>query len=106
MEVLELTMDNYSKEVQESDKPVVIDFYADWCGPCKMMGPVFHELAGEMTDVKFVKCNVDNNQDIAMKFQVQSIPTLIVIKGDKEAARSVGFVQKDDLRSKIQGAVK
>ena len=105
MAVIELTMDNYMTEVKESDKPVVIDFYADWCGPCKMMAPVFHQLSDDMGEVKFAKCNVDENPALAMQFNVQTIPNIVITKNGETVGRSIGFVSKDELEDTIKGAM-
>lgn len=97
---MELNLDskNFEKEVLNSSEPVLVDFYADWCGPCKMMAPVVQELAGELQGkVKVGKINVDENQDLAMKYEVMSIPTLIVFKEGKETNRFVGVRDKDEL---------
>ena len=74
MAVIKLTKDNFDQEVMQSDKPVLIDFYADWCGPCKMMGPVVEEVAAEMSDVKVCKINIDEEMDLAQRYGVMSIP--------------------------------
>lgn len=102
MEILKVTSENFESEVLQSDKPVLIDFYADWCGPCKMLSPIVDEVAEENTDIKVVKINVDNAQDLAMKYQVMSIPTLVVIKDGKEVNRSVGLIDKTDVISLIK----
>jgi len=97
MEVLKIAADNFKKEVLEESKTVLIDFYADWCGPCKMLAPVLEEIAKENTNTKFVKINVDDAQDLAMEYNVMSIPTLVVIKNGKEVNRVVGLVSKSEL---------
>ena len=102
MEILKVTSENFESEVLQSDKTVLIDFYADWCGPCKMLSPIVDEVAEENTDIKVVKINVDNAQDLAMKYQVMSIPTLVVIKDGKEVNRSVGLIDKADVISLIK----
>lgn len=102
MEILKVTSENFESEVLQSDKPVLIDFYADWCGPCKMLSPIVDEVAEENTDIKVVKINVDNAQDLAMKYQVMSIPTLVVIKDGREVNRSVGLIDKADIISLIK----
>lgn len=83
----------------------VVDFWAPWCGPCKMMAPVFEELDSELSDVNFTKINVDENQEVAQKFGVQGIPTLIIFKDGKEIHRLVGFKPKDALKADIEGAI-
>ncbi len=90
---------DFEMEVREGVS--VVDFYADWCGPCKMIAPIFEELSAELS-ANFIKINVDNSQDIAAKFQVASIPTLIIIKDGKEVDRIVGFMPKPALEGKIK----
>lgn len=94
MEVVKVTSETFENEVLKSKEPVLIDFFADWCGPCKMLSPIVDEIAQESEDIKVVKINVDESPDIAMDYRVMSIPTLIVIKDGQEKARSVGFVEK------------
>ena len=97
MEVLKVTSSNFEEEVLNSDKTVLVDFYADWCGPCKMLSPVVEAVAKENEDIKVVKVNVDDEQDLAIKYQVMSIPTLIVIKNGKVANQSVGLISKSQI---------
>lgn len=94
MDVLKLTKDTFDEEVLKSDKSVLVDFYADWCGPCKMMAPVIEEVAGEKSDAKVCKLNIDEDTEIAQRYGVMSIPTLIVFKGGQIAKKSVGAVPK------------
>lgn len=97
---LNLNSKNFENEVLNSEMPVLVDFYADWCGPCKMMGPIVEELAEELKDIaKVGKINVDENQDLAMQYKVMSIPTLIIFKEGKEAHRLVGARDKSELLS-------
>ena len=93
---------NQTQWVYEGNKPAIIDFYADWCGPCKMMGPVVEEIAEEHSDVKVVKINVDNAEDIAIKYQIMSIPTLVVVKGGQEVNRSIGLISKEKIEELIE----
>ena len=102
MNILKVTGENFEEEVLKSEKTVLIDFYAEWCGPCKMMAPIIEKVAENNEDVKVVKINVDEAQDIAMKYQVMSIPTLVVIKDGKEAKRSVGLIGQDDIENLIK----
>ena len=98
MSVIKVSNENFNSEVISSDKPVLIDFYADWCGPCNAMAPVIEELAKELEGkVKVGKINVDENPDIAVEYNVMSIPTLIVFKNGKEEKRLVGLRNKEEL---------
>lgn len=92
--------ENFEKEVLKSEKPVLVDFYADWCGPCNAMAPVIEELATELDGkAKIGKINVDDNPDIAVEYNVMSIPTLIIFKNGKEEKRLVGLRDKEELLS-------
>lgn len=99
MAIVELTSENYETEVLQADKPVLIDFWADWCGPCKMLSPVVDEVAEERGDIKVAKLNVDDvsMQDIVRGFRVMSIPTLVVMKNGEETNRSVGVISKSEI---------
>ena len=88
---------NQTQWVYEGNKPAIIDFYADWCGPCKMMSPVVDEVAEEEVDVKVCQINIDENMDIAQKYRVMSIPTFIALKNGEEAGRQIGAVPKSAL---------
>ena len=102
MEILNVTSANFEKEVLNSEKTVIIDFYADWCGPCKMFSPIIESVANENEDVKVVKINVDNAQDLAIKYQVMSIPTTVIIQNGKEVDRAVGIISKSDLLEMVK----
>lgn len=102
MAVTKLTVDNFEEEVLQADKPVLVDFYADWCGPCKMMSPVVDEMAEEKTDVKVCQINIDENMEIAQKYRVMSIPTFIAFKGGEEAGRQIGAVPKSALEELVK----
>ncbi len=97
MEILKINDDNFEKEVLESEKTVLIDFFADWCGPCKMLSPIIEQFAKENEKVKVVKINVDELPDLAVKYGVMSIPTLVVIKNGEEVNRSVGLIDKSEM---------
>lgn len=101
----EITEYEFDSEVLDSDKPAVVDFFADWCGPCKMMAPVFNELSQEMSDCGFFKVNVDNDPNLASRYGVMSIPTLIIFKNGQPVSTSVGFISKQELAKKIEDAV-
>ncbi len=96
-----LTNDNYPQEVLKSDKPVLIDFWAEWCGPCRMMSEVVEDIAESRSDIKVCKVNVDDERDMAVKFGIDAIPTIILIRNGSTAAESVGYMQKDELLSKL-----
>lgn len=97
MAVVEITKENYEAEVLQSDKPVLIDFWAAWCGPCQMLSPVVDEIAGEREDIKVCKVNVDQNEYLAMEFRVMSIPMLVVMKDGVETTRSIGVISKEEI---------
>jgi thioredoxin 1 len=90
MAVITLTKENFEQEVLHSNQPVLVDFWATWCGPCRMMGPVIDEIGGQTADFKTGKVNVDEQQELAAQYGVQSIPTLIVFKNGEPAARALG----------------
>ena len=100
--VIEVTSSNFNEEVLNSSVPVLIDFYADWCGPCKILSPIVEEVSSKYEDVKFVKINIDNNQDIANEYRIMSIPTLVYIKGGEEQNRVLGAVGMDVVESLIE----
>ena len=105
MAELKITAANFENEVLRSDKPVLLDFYADWCGPCKMPAPVLHEIAEENADtLKVGKINVDEQMELAMRFQVSSIPMLVVFKNGKAVAKSVGYRPKAEIAAMVEGA--
>lgn len=97
MAVMVINKENFQNEVLNSDKPVLLDFYADWCGPCRMVGPIVEEIAGERSDIKVGKINVDEQSELAAQFGVMSIPMLAVIKNGKVVNRSVGARPKEQI---------
>lgn len=102
MTVKNLTLSNFEEEVVRESLPVIIDFYADWCGPCQMMKPVFADLSEEYEGkLKFMKLDTQAEEGLAMKFKIQGIPALVLVKGLKEVGRIVGYVGEDQLRIKI-----
>ena len=103
---MEFNGDNFQSEVLGSDQPVLVDFWAPWCGPCKQLGPVIDELAGEYEGkAKIGKVNVDNNQDLAAQFGIRGIPTVILFKGGEVVQNFVGLKSKDDLATALNDAL-
>ena len=90
MAVLTITKDNFEQEVLKSEKPVLLDFWASWCGPCRMVSPIIDEIAGERADIVVGKVNVDEQPELAGTFQVMSIPTLVVMQGGKVIRKEMG----------------
>ncbi len=97
MAIVEVNKDNFEEEVLKSDKKVLVDFWADWCGPCKMLSPVIDKLAEELDDVKVCKVNVDTEPTISIEYNIMSIPTLLVFENCVEVNRSVGLVSKEEV---------
>jgi thioredoxin 1 len=106
MKPITFTDDNFETEVLKSDKPVLVDFWAVWCGPCKMIAPIVEELAGEYEGkAKVGKLDVDNNQESAIKYGVRSIPTVLIFKGGKVVDTIIGAVPKVQIKQKLEAAV-
>ena len=97
MSVTNITSDNFHKEVLESEKPVLLDFWAPWCGPCRMVGPIVEEIAQEREDIAVGKINVDEEVELAMEFGVASIPTLVVVEHGKVMNKAIGYMPKAEI---------
>ncbi len=103
MSVITLNEKNFEEEVLKSDKIVLIDFWASWCGPCRMMSPVVDEIAEEMNNtVKVCKVNIDEEQNLAVKYNVMSIPTFVALKCGKEIGRSIGVQDKEEIKNMLK----
>ncbi len=103
MNLIELTSDNFEEEVLQSEKPVLVDFWAPWCGPCQVLGPVIKELAKELGDkAKVCKLNVDENQQLAAEYEVQGIPTVVVFKDGEPQKRLVGIQPKEEYINAVE----
>ena len=102
MAVVVITQDNFEAEVISSDKPVLVDFWASWCGPCKMLSPLVDQIADENDEIKVCKINVDDLQDLAVEYMVMSIPTLIAFKNGVEVGRIVGVKSKEEILNMLQ----
>lgn len=102
MSVLHVTADNFEQEVLKSDKTVLLDFWADWCGPCKMLMPIIEDVASEVADAKICKINVDEEPDLASKYKIMSIPTLMVVKNGEVVKTEVGVQSKSKIKEMLE----
>ena len=102
MSILHITKENFEQEVLKSDKPVLLDFWASWCGPCRMLAPILDELAAENPDIKVGKINTDEQPELAVQFNVMSIPALFVMKDGEITNRSVGVQPKENLLAMVK----
>ena len=100
--MIHLTSQSFEQKIDVKDTLIVVDFWASWCGPCKMLAPIFEELSNEMTDVKFCKVNVDEEPELSNQFKVNSIPSLFFIKNGTVVDMSVGYMGKEQLKAKIE----
>ena len=101
MEIIKVTKDNFKKEVEESKKKVLIDFNADWCGPCRMLSPILESVAEEKDNIKIVSINIDDEEELAEEYEVFSIPCLVLMNEGKEEKRNVGLISKSELEEFI-----
>ena len=97
-----ITEKNFEDEVMKSDRPVLLDFWAPWCGPCRMLAPEVNEIADEHPEIKVGKINVDEEPGLANAFQISSIPTLVLMKGGRPAKTSVGYISKEDIENLLK----
>ncbi len=102
MEPIKVTLDNFEEVVLNSDEPVLVDFWAPWCGPCQMLGPVVEEVASKASGFKVAKVNVDDEQGLAVKYNIASIPCLVVFENGQEKKRSVGFIPEDEVLALVK----
>lgn len=102
VEILEVTKENFEEEVINSEKTVLVDFYADWCDPCKRLEPTIQKIANENENVKVVRVNVDQEEELAIEYEAISIPTLVVIKEGSETARGVGVMRKSEIVNMLE----
>ncbi|MBR3255178.1 MAG: thioredoxin [Clostridia bacterium] len=103
MSVLKITEENFEDEVMKEEKPVIVDFYAEWCGPCKMMSPIIDGIAEELGEsVKVGKVNTDENMNLAQQFNIMSIPTIMVFKNGNVAKTFIGVTSKDEILSAVK----
>ncbi len=103
--MLDVTSENFEAEVVQSDKPVVIDFWAEWCGPCRQMAPTFKDLSEEMPNVKFVKVDVENANDLAQMYSISSIPTFVVTRAGNVLGHTIGAKGKNDIKAFIEKSI-
>ena len=97
MSVIHITQDNFESIVNQSERPVLIDFWAPWCGPCQMVGPIIEEIAAERDDIIVGKINVDDEMELARRFRIVSIPTIIVMKNGEKVSTAIGYKPKADI---------
>lgn len=100
--VLKITKENFDKEVLNAEGKVLVDFWAEWCGPCMLLSPLIDEIAEEVADVKFCKVNCDDSRDLALEFGINAIPTILVFENGEIINQSIGLVEKEDILNMIK----
>ena len=107
MPIVDVTKENFEKEISQSELPIVIDVYATWCGPCQQMAPLFEELEKELGDaIKFAKLNVDDGRELSIQYGVTSVPTFIFLKDKEVKGKETGYMTKEELKEKIEKHLK
>ena len=101
MKAVHINKENFHKEVLNSDKPVILDFFASWCGPCRMVGPILDEIAQEREDIKVCKVNIDEQPELASRFRIMSVPTLMVLKDGNVIDQSIGAKPKHQILAMV-----
>lgn len=105
MAALHVKTENFDSEVLQADKPVLVDFWAAWCGPCQMVGPLVEQLSEEMSGIKFVKVNIDEEPELAARYQVESIPTFLLMKSGTVVKREIGALPKQALKQMLEESI-